>query len=141
VSRPDLERTAYTVECFLNALRLDDGPERTKVEAILTRWLAAPGHREDEFVIFSDGRIECRSRGKEYNTFKVPEARQDKTIWCDGTQIAIVDGAEFWSSGKLVMQGMDGLDLSLPLAPAADTTGAAEDGGQASGESGRSSNA
>lgn len=128
MSRPDLERTAYTVECFLNALRLIDGPERTKLEAILTRWLAAPGHREDEFVIFSAGRIECRSRGKEYNTFKVPEARQDKTIWCDGSHIAIVDGDEFWSTGKLVMQGMDGLDLSLPQASAVDLAAVAQEG-------------
>ena len=29
---PDLQRTAYTVECFLNALRLEDGPARTQVE-------------------------------------------------------------------------------------------------------------
>ncbi|MEI7611370.1 MAG: hypothetical protein WCK63_00605 [Betaproteobacteria bacterium] len=121
MSRPDLERTAYTVECFLNALRLNDGHERTKLEAILTRWLAAPGHREDEFVIYSDGRVECRSRGKEYNTFKVPEARQDKTIWCDGSHISIVDGEEFWSTGKLRMLGKEGLDISLPTKDIVDT--------------------
>ena len=36
----DLQRTAYTVECFLNALRLEDGPERTPLEETLVRWLA-----------------------------------------------------------------------------------------------------
>lgn len=118
MTRPDLERTAYTVECFFNALRLNDGAERTHVETILTRWLAGPAHREDEFLIYSNSKIECRSRGKEYNTYEVPKANQDKTIWCDGSSIAIIDGEEFRNNGKLVMLGIDGLDLSLPPAAA-----------------------
>ena len=116
--RPDLERTAYTVECFLNALRWNDGAERTKVEAILTRWLATPGHRLDEFIVNDGKKIQCFSRGKEYNAFEMPEAKQDRTIWCDGSQIAIIDGDEFRRSGKLVKLGVDGLDFSMPV-PAA----------------------
>ena len=39
MATPDLERTAFTVECFLNALSLDDGPARTAVEEQLVCWL------------------------------------------------------------------------------------------------------
>ncbi len=38
MNAPELQRTAYTVECFLNALRLDDGPARTAIEEWLVRW-------------------------------------------------------------------------------------------------------
>ena len=126
MTRPDLERTAFTVECFLNALRLNDGAERTHVEAILTRWLAGPAHREDEFLVYSNLKIECRSRGKEYNTFEVPQAELDKTVWCNGSQIEIIDGEEFRNNGKLVMLGIAGLDFSLPVAAA--TTATVENG-------------
>lgn len=37
MSPDELARTAYTVECFLNALRLEDGRARTEVEARLVR--------------------------------------------------------------------------------------------------------
>ncbi|MBK7425116.1 MAG: hypothetical protein IPJ48_19685 [Propionivibrio sp.] len=36
----ELQRTAYTVECFLNALCLDYGPARTVIEEWLVRWPA-----------------------------------------------------------------------------------------------------
>ena len=36
----ELEKVAYTIECFLNALRLKDDPGRMAIEEWLVRWLA-----------------------------------------------------------------------------------------------------
>ena len=57
----DLQRTAYTVECFLNALRLEDGPERTQLEESLVRWLADGARSPRDHLIYQQNRISCHA--------------------------------------------------------------------------------
>ena len=64
MNAPELQRTAYTVECFLNALRLDDGPARTAIEEWLVRWLAGAAHKKGDCVIYRKSSIDCYSGGK-----------------------------------------------------------------------------
>ena len=59
----DLQRTAYTVECFLNALRLEDGPDRTALEETLVRWLIDAARLKDDHLIYQQGAVSCYSRG------------------------------------------------------------------------------
>ncbi len=121
VNMPDLERTAYTVECFLNALRMNDGPARTAIEEWLVRWLTGTSHRKGDCVVYGKSMIDCYSGGNVVKSFSVPEVTQPRTIWCDGSKISVIDGEEFLSTGKLVMLGMAGLVLTLPGMAAAET--------------------
>ena len=119
MSKPDLERTAYTVECFLNALRISDGPARTKIEVGIVRWLASPVRGRDDSAVYSKSIIDCFSHGKNLKSYDVPEVKLEKVIWCDGTHISEIDREEYLSTGKIVQLGQEGLDLSMPPQPAA----------------------
>lgn len=114
MSTPDLERTAHVVECFLNALRLDDGRDRTVNEEWLVRWLAARGHKKGDCVIYSTPAINCYSSGKVVKRFSVPEATQTQTVWCDGDTLSVIDGEAYRSTGQLLMLDSAGLILSMP---------------------------
>ena len=56
MSAPDLARAACTVECFLNAMRMEDGPERTALEEKLVRWLTRNGHQKGDCLTLSAGK-------------------------------------------------------------------------------------
>ena len=114
MSTPDLERTAYTVECFLNALRMNDGSPRTAIEEWLVRWLAGATHKRGDCAVYGKSMIDCYSGDKVVKSFAVPEVTQPRTIWCDGSKLSVIDGEEFLSTGKLVMLGMAGLVLTMP---------------------------
>ena len=120
MNAPELQRTAYTVECFLNALRLDDGPARTAIEEWLVRWLAGASHRKGDCAIYRKSGIDCYSGGKVVNSFAIPEVTQARTLWCDGSKLSVIDGDEYLSSGKLVMLGVAGLVLTMPGVAAAE---------------------
>ena len=121
MATPDLERTAFTVECFLNALSLDDGPARTAVEEQLVRWLVRADGRKDDCLIYRKSGVECFSGGKMVQRFELPEVKQARTLWCDGNTLSAIDGAEQAASGKLVMLGTAGLALTLAGMAAAST--------------------
>jgi hypothetical protein len=119
MSKPDIERTAYTIECFLNALRMSDGPERTRIEVGIVRWLASTVRGKEDCVVFSKSVIDCFNRGKNLKSYDVPEVSLGKAIWCDGTRISEIDREEYLSSGKLIKLGMGDLDLTMPAPSAA----------------------
>ena len=96
---PDLQRTAYTVECFLNALRLEDGPSRTEIEEALVRWLMDGKRGKDDHLLYQDQTISCYSRQRVVQSMPVPMARQKQTIWCNADKLSSIDGAAFSSSG------------------------------------------
>ena len=110
----DLQRTAYTVECFLNALRLEDGPARTQIEEPLVRWLADGARGKHDHLIYQQGRITCHAGGKVVQGFDVPQARQIQTLWCNGAKLSAIDGAAYSRDAQLVMLGTAGLFLTLP---------------------------
>ena len=117
----DLQRTAYTVECFMNALRLEDGNDRTEVEEALVRWLLDDSREKNDHLIYQDQGIACYSRNHVTQSFAVPLARQKQTIWCNASKLSSIDGSAFNDSGKLVMLGTAGLLLGMPgLVPAQD---------------------
>ena len=89
----DLQRTAYTVECFLNALRLEDGPARTQVEEPLVRWLADSARGKQDHLIYQEGRITCHAGGKVVQSYDVPQARQIQTLWCNSAKLSAIDSA------------------------------------------------
>ena len=120
MSTTNLERTAYTVECFLNSLRLNDGPARTAIEEWLTRWLADGTRKSGDCAIYGKSTIDCYSDNKVVKSFAVPEVTQPRTIWCDGSKLSVIDGEEFLGTGKLVMLGVAGLVLTMPGVAAAD---------------------
>ena len=112
--KPDeLARTAYTVECFLNALRLDDGPQRTQLEAGLVQWLGEDKNR-DGYLVFHQGNL-CQHRGRVVmHRQALPQAKQPRTLWCDRKKLSIIDSQAYLSGGKLLMLGTAGLILTLP---------------------------
>ncbi len=114
MSKPDLERTAYTIECFLNALRIKDGPERTKVEVGIVRWLASSVRGKEDSAVYSASVIDCFSRGRNLKSYTVPEVTLEKVIWCDGTHISEIDREVYLSNGKIIKLGMADLDLTMP---------------------------
>ena len=114
MSTPDLERTAYTVECFLNALRLEDGLARTSIEECSVRWLAGSVRRKSDCVIYRASTIGCYSGGRVEKSFAVPRVAQTQTLWCDGRSLSVVDGEEFLRQGALIMRGTSGLMLTMP---------------------------
>ena len=110
----DLQRTAYTVECFLNALRLEDGPARTQVEEPLVRWLADSARGKQDHLIYQEGRISCHAGGKVVQSYDVPQARQIQTLWCNSAKLSAIDSAAYSRNAQLVMLGTAGLFLTLP---------------------------
>lgn len=114
MSKPDIERTAYTIECFLNALRMSDGPERTRIEVGIVRWLASTVRGKEDCVVFSKSVIDCFNRGKNLKSYDVPEVTLEKAVWCDGTHISEIDREQYLGSGKLIKLGTGDLDLSMP---------------------------
>lgn len=114
MSTNDLQRTAYTVECFLNALRLEDGPERTQLEETLVRWLADGARGKQDHLIYQEGRISCQAGGKTVQSFDLPQARQIQTLWCNGAKLSAIDGEAYSRGAQLVMLGTAGLFLTLP---------------------------
>ncbi len=110
----ELERTAYTVECFLNALRLDDGPVRTAIEEWLVRWLAGDTRKKGDHAIYSQGNIFCHSNARVVKSFSLPEARQTRAVWCDAAKLSAIDANAYARNGQLVMLGTAGLVLALP---------------------------
>ena len=110
----DLQRTAYTVECFLNALRLEDGPARTQVEEPLVRWLADSARGKQDHLIYQEGRISCHAGGKVVQSYDVPQARQIQTLWCNGAKLSAIDSTAYSRNAQLVMLGTAGLFLTLP---------------------------
>ena len=139
MSKPDIERTAYTIECFLNALRMSDGPERTRIEVGIVRWLASTVRGKEDCVVFSKSVIDCFNRGKNLKSYDVPEVVLVKAIWCDGTSISEIDREEYLSSGKLIKLGVGDLDLTMPEPsaprPVALTAAADADAEKTAGES------
>ena len=109
----ELEKVAYTVECFLNALHLKDGSGRTTVEEWLVRWLAGDTRRKEDCAIYRKANIECHSGGRIIKNFALPEAQEPRTIWCDGRKISTIDG-DAYNNGQLVMLGVAGLALTVP---------------------------
>ena len=76
MSTNDLQRTAYTVECFLNALRLEDGPTRTQVEEPLVRWLADSARGKQDHLIYQEGRITCHAGGKDRKSTRLNSSHE-----------------------------------------------------------------
>lgn len=111
---PDLRRTAQTVECFLNALRLVDGPERTELEEVLVRWLVDGARLHDDHLIYQNEAIFCYSRGHVTAYYEVTLAKQPKALWCDARKLSAIDSTAFSRSAQLVKQGVGGLVLTLP---------------------------
>lgn len=117
----DLQRTAHTVECFLNALRLEDGNGRTEVEEALVRWLADDKREKNDHLIYQDQTIACYSRNRVTQSFAVPQARQKQTIWCNAAKLSSIDAAALGANCQRVMLGTNGLQLGMPGAvPAQD---------------------
>lgn len=113
----DLQRTAHTVECFLNALRLDDCPARTELEETLVRWLVDATRLDDDHLIYETCAISCYSRGHVTAYYEVPLAHLNKTLWCSAKKLSEIDSLAFSQRARLVMRGTAGLVLSLPDAP------------------------
>jgi len=110
----DLQHTARTVECFLNALRLEDGPARTELEETLVLWLVDTARLEDDHLIYEACAISCYSRGHVTAYYEVPLARLEKTLWCSARKLSEIDGPTFSQHAQLVMRGTGGLVLTLP---------------------------
>lgn len=111
---PDLQSTAYTVECFLNALRLEDGSERTELEETLVYWLMDAARLKDDHLIYQDGAVSCYSRGHLTAHYPVSMSSQTQTLWCNATKLSVIDGSAFSQSAQLVMLGTGGLLLAMP---------------------------
>lgn len=109
----NLQRIAYTVECFLNALHLEDGPARTRIEEALVRWLGDGIRSSKDHLIYQQHRIECYSGKRVVQSFDVPQADQSQTLWCDGKKLSIIDPAAFTRDMQLVMLGTAGLQLNI----------------------------
>ena len=116
-----LAKIAYTVECFLNATRLPDGHKRAQHEEWLVQWLYENDSGRNH-AVYQRGNLFCYDKaGKVVKNFALHEAgnmphdapSRDKTIWCDGRKISLIDGAAF-VNGKLVMLGAAGLILTMP---------------------------
>ncbi len=118
----ELQRTAYTVECFLNALRLDDSSERTELEETLVRWLIDPARLKDDHLIYQEGAVACYSRGHVTAYYEVPHARQQRTLWCNAAKLSAIDGPAFSQNAQLVMLGTGGLVLGMPGVTSAKST-------------------
>lgn len=111
---PDkLQRTAYAVECFLNALRVPDGRARTAVEEKLVRWLADHGGK-DGFIVYNLGNVQCCRGGRPVGSVPLADVKEGRTLWCDGRKLSLIDSGAWEKGGKLVMLGTAGLILTMP---------------------------
>lgn len=113
----DLQRTAHTVECFLNALRLEDGPARTELEETLVLWLVDAARLEDDHLVYEACGISCYSRGHVTAYYEVPLACLEKTLWCSAKKLSEIDSLAFSQHAQLIMRGTGDLVLSLPETP------------------------
>jgi hypothetical protein len=118
----ELERIAYNVECFLNALRMHDGRERTVVEEQLVKWLAGDAGKNG-YAVYNLGTIYCHGEGGRLKKrFTLAGVKEGRTIWCDGRKISLLDTQGYEKGGKLVMLGAAGLILTMPGSGAAATS-------------------
>jgi len=110
----ETEKIAYTVECFLNATRMPDGPERVKHEAWLVNWFLVQSGRK-VYAIFRKGQVSCHEPGGGVaNSFRLVGAKEVRLLWCDGRKISALDEAAYSRNGSLVRLGSAGLLLTLP---------------------------
>ncbi len=116
MSPQELARTAHTVECFLNALRLEDGPERTQLEEWLVKWLATETASRPH-AIYTRSNIHCYAGDQLTKSFAVPQVKEEQTIWCDRKKLSLLDARAYARAGQLVMLGTAGLALGLPGSP------------------------
>ena len=116
MSPQELARTAHTVECFLNALRLEDGPDRTQLEESLVKWLTSE-QASRPHAIYTRSNIHCYAGDLLWKSFSLPTVTEPLTIWCDRKKLSVIDNRSYVSSGKLVMLGTAGLALALPGSP------------------------
>lgn len=119
MSKPDLERAAHTVECFMNALRVPDGPKRTAVEEMLTRWLGGPVRGKTDCIVYHAAKVDCYLGGRPMKTYELPGVAELRTIWSDGTHIIVIDGEAFRSTRSLIALEDQELDFSMPETPVA----------------------
>ncbi|WP_028451660.1 hypothetical protein [Chitinilyticum aquatile] len=110
-----LEKTAFTLEQFLNACGLPDGPARTAIEARLVDYLQQ-GQPKKDYVVYHAQQLSCYHAGVQKKYFPVSEATRTLVIWTDGRQISRLDGAAFANNGQLVMLGAAGLGISSAAA-------------------------
>ncbi|HSP78199.1 MAG TPA: hypothetical protein VLQ93_06700 [Myxococcaceae bacterium] len=116
MSPQELQRTAHTVECFLNALGLEDGPERTRLEEWLVNWLTKE-EAAGPYAIYNRASIHCYAGDHLTKSFSLPGVTERRTIWCDRKKLSIIDAQALSRSGKLVMLGTAGLALGMPGSP------------------------
>jgi len=116
VSPQEIQRAAHTVECFLNALRLEDGPDRTRVEESLVKWLTSD-QASKPHAIYTRSNIHCYDGDQLARSFSLPAVSEPLTIWCDRKKLSVIDNRAYVSSGKVVMLGTAGLMLALPGSP------------------------
>ena len=109
----ELERIAYTVECFFNATRTEDSRERTLHEERLVRWFHANAASKPS-AIYQEGQVFCYLGGRMGKSFALGGDARGKTIWCDGRKISLIDGNAFRNGGAIVMLGTTGLILTMP---------------------------
>ena len=112
---PNLQRTAQTVERFLNALRLADDSARTELEETLVRWLVDGARLQEDHLVYQQFAISCYSRGHMIEHYEVPWADQTRTLWCNARKLSAIDGPAFTLNAQLIMQGTGGLVLTLPV--------------------------
>lgn len=121
----DLERTACTVENFLNALRLPDGATRTQIESALVQWLAADPRAKQRYVIYQHGKIDCFTRQPNglplppvVRSFAVPaDVQETRVLWCDSRKLSVLNPIEWTKKGLPLFLGTAGLLLTLPGIP------------------------
>jgi len=117
----ELERIAYSVECFLNALRVHDGRARTAVEERLVQWLARDGGKGG-YAVYNLGQVRCfTADGKERLALPLPEVKDGRTLYCDERRISLLDTPAWEKGGKLAMLGAAGLIMTMPGTGAAAT--------------------
>ena len=110
----ELERIAYTVECFLNALRVHDGSERTEIEEKLVNWFARDAGKE-RYAVYNLGSIYCYAKGnKVEQSFSLTGVKEGTTVWCDGRKVSLIDTAVYEKAGRVVLLGAAGLLMTMP---------------------------
>lgn len=109
----ETERIALTVECFFNAARVADGPERTRQEAWLVQWfIAERAHKA--YAVIHRGEVTCHAPGGRVVQRRALPPGQSPTLWCDGRKISALDGQAWSREGRLLMLGTAGLVMTLP---------------------------
>ncbi len=101
-----LMQTAFTVERFLDAARIDDGRQRTQMEEWLTQWLAAT---RGGYAVYHRGNVYCYEQGGAVARSFSMAAQRQQPIWCDGKKLSLLDEQAYLERGALVMLGTAGL--------------------------------